>query len=513
MIERQIIIGMITSTDYLKRIQSIWNPLFIESATAKRIAGWCWEYFKKYDKAPGRKIESIYYAKLKRGKVPKDLFSEIEEDILPGLSEEYEKEGFNLEYLMDETETYFNERHLTLYSNNIQALVSQGELTQAAALACEFKMISTKSQDETELGDPSAEAKIDKAFEVSALGIIRFPGALGRFLNSHLVRGGLVALMGPEKRGKTFWLLEFAKRALKGGMNVAFFQAGDMTESQQIIRSCIYDARKSNLKKYCKEHFEPVLDCIKNQMNDCALEEREGDEGVFDELEEKEIRQISYEDLISAWKEHKSYKVCTHCDRHKYGRIGAVWIKKVPTVEPLTKEEAKKLNTKFFKRYKGRFKLSSHSNDTLTVEKIRAILTIWEKQDDFIPDVIVIDYADLLTTEHFMEERPKQNNIWKGLRRLSQEKGQPLVITATQADAASYESSVLKLKNFSEDKRKYAHVTAMWGLNQDPGGREKKIGLMRINELVIREGDFAADNKVTVLQNLRRGRPFIGSYW
>ena len=110
-----------------------------------------------------------------------------------------------------------------------------------------------------------------------------------------------------------------------------------------------------------------------------------------------------------------------------------------------------------------------------------------------------------------MEERHRQNKIWKQLRSLSQER-HCLVVTATQADAKSYESGLLHMKNFSEDKRKYGHVTAMYGLNQDKDGREKNIGLMRINEIVLREGDYNTSKTVTVLQNLRRGRPFLGSF-
>jgi len=126
--------------------------------------------------------------------------------------------------------------------------------------------------------------------------------------------------------------------------------------------------------------------------------------------------------------------------------------------------------------------------------------------------VIIIDYADLLVPEVKMDFRHQQNEIWKGLRSLSQEK-HALVVTATQADAKSYEADLLKLKNFSEDKRKYAHVTACYGLNQDKDDREKGMGIMRINEIVIREGEFSNRNEVKVLQNLRRGRPFLTSYF
>jgi len=86
------------------------------------------------------------------------------------------------------------------------------------------------------------------------------------------------------------------------------------------------------------------------------------------------------------------------------------------------------------------------------------------------------------------------------------------MVTATQADAASYRTGRLSLSNFSEDKRKCGHVTAMYGLNQDPGGREKKLGILRINELVVREGEFSVDNEVRVVQDLRIGRPYLESF-
>jgi hypothetical protein len=109
------------------------------------------------------------------------------------------------------------------------------------------------------------------------------------------------------------------------------------------------------------------------------------------------------------------------------------------------------------------------------------------------------------------EFRHRQDAIWKGLRGISQER-HALMVTATQADANSYKQSKLNLSNFSEDKRKFGHVTAMWGLNQDPGGREKQLGIMRINELVVREGLFNSQNDVVILQDLRSGRPFLESF-
>jgi hypothetical protein len=219
--------------------------------------------------------------------------------------------------------------------------------------------------------------------------------------------------------------------------------------------------------------------------------------------------------LIEAYEANLDYKPCSNCDDYDRFHLGAVWLVLVDTGDPLTVEEAQDAWGKFFIRGHRKFKLSCHPNDTLTVKQIEARCDAWKQEDGFIPDMICIDYADILTSEKEMEERPKQNKIWKGLRRLSQNKtfGMPLVVTATQADAYSYEKARLKMKNFSEDKRKFGHATCFLSLNQDPDGREKKIGILRIGILALREGDYNIQDEVTVLQNLRRGRPFIASYF
>lgn len=139
MIERKIIIGLITSTEYCQSIKRIWNPQLIESVSARRLAIWVWEYFSKYNKAPGKHIETIFYAKAKDAKLPKDVFEEIEQDILPSLSEEYTEGELNLEYLIEETEKHFNEQHLRRFTDDIQKQLSNGNAEEANKLVREFK--------------------------------------------------------------------------------------------------------------------------------------------------------------------------------------------------------------------------------------------------------------------------------------------------------------------------------------------------------------------------------------
>ena len=513
MIERQIIKGLIISTEYLQRLRSVWDVKLLESVTARRIAGWAWEYFEKYNKAPGGDIEGIYYSKLRENNLPKDIAEEIEQDILPRLSEDYSDNSLNLDYLLSQTLKYFRERQLKVHCESIQALLIGGDVDDAEKTACNYKTIKSASDTDLDLSVESSLERVDKAFETTKNVLIRFPKQLGTFLNNDLIRGGFVAFMASEKRGKTFMLLEMAVRGCKQGNKVAFFQAGDMTESEQLRRIGVYLARKSDLKKYSGVQWEPVRDCIFNQLNDCERDERECHFGVFEGNTTEFLRdELTLDDLIKAHNENKDYRSCSNCEEYDYKNWGCPWIRQVDTGDPLTKKDAIELFNSFFVKNRRRFRISSHANGTLTVPNIKAILSIWEKQDDFLPDIVVVDYADILAPESRMEFRHQQNEIWRGLRNISQER-HCLVITATQADANSFDRNRLRLSNFSEDKRKYGQVTAMWGLNQDKDDREKKIGILRINELVKREGDFSNASEVIVLQNLRRGRPFIGSYW
>jgi hypothetical protein len=137
---------------------------------------------------------------------------------------------------------------------------------------------------------------------------------------------------------------------------------------------------------------------------------------------------------------------------------------------------------------------------------------LWERQDGFVPDVVAVDYADILAPDKDTEKfdfRNQSNITWQRLRSLSQER-HCLVLTATQAAASAYGKETLAMSDFSEDKRKFAHVTSMFGLNRT--SREKALGIMRMNQLTLRDSFSDESNFVTVLQCLERGRPIIGSF-
>lgn len=515
-IERRIVTGLIVSTDYIKQIRQIWDESLLESSVAKYLSNWCIEYYDQYGQAPFRDIEGIYYEKLRNGKIRKDLAEEIEEDILPDLSSDYEKSGFNTDYLVRQTKDHLRARRMEKHNSNIIGLLDKGKTDEAEKLAMSYHPVAEQRAEEIDIRNRELlKERLHQAFNTTYDPVLKYPGALGELLNPHLVRGGLIGIMSIGKSGKTFMLLDMAMRAIRQGARVAFFQGGDMTEAQQLMRIGVYLTKRHYREDSIGQMYEPVKDCIWNQIDECNKKERECDFGIFNSRKEDHSDYVNWynkDNLVEAKKQYTDYSPCHNCEEWKHNNWGTAWLRQVNVESPLVYEEALEAYDKFLENNTGRFKLATYSNGTLSIPMIKAKLDLWEKEDDFLSDLILIDYADLLTSYNYTEFRHKQNDIWMGMRGLSQDR-HALVVSPTQADSKAYSQSTIRQQNFSEDRRKFDHVTFMMGLNRDPGGVEKQIGIMRVNELVARESYFDQVRQVKVLQNLRRGRPVVSSTW
>jgi hypothetical protein len=329
------------------------------------------------------------------------------------------------------------------------------------------------------------------------------PGALGKLLGP-VCREDFISIMAPEKRGKTFWLMEFAMRASRAKCNVAFFSVGDMSQKQMIRRMHSYNTKQSS--KQSGKVKTPVLDCEHNQRDTCDRRERTGRDPVMREV--RKGAQMAWERI--PLEEAPNHVPCTHCMKDEPKEYkGAVWHEYID-VDKLTWQHAFAQGKKFAESSRKHFKLSTHPNSSVNVRDIEAILDMWELVEGFIPDLILIDYADILAPENTkVEIRHQINDTWKAGRALSQ-KRHCAVIWATQADAASYEQKSIRESNFSEDKRKYSHVTKIITLNQTSD--EKRDGVMRVGQMFVREEDFDVSKHATVLQCLSIGRPYLGSY-
>lgn len=503
-----ILTGMIVSTEVLNQIHPIIDKKFFKSQYSRKIVQWCIDYFNTTGKAPGVHIEDIF--KDQSEKIT-DEESQAIGNILSKLSNEYERaDKFNSDYVVQEALKYFKLRNILNYSDTIQDLAESGRVEEADELLSKYNSVDLPSEC---CCDPLNDEKaVQEAFAQVGKPIMKFGGALGKMMNGDLCRESFVSLMGREKIGKTWNLLEFVIQGAKQRNNVAFFQAGDMSQNQQLVRFHTRISGISHKRKYCGTILIPVLDCLLNQTDECDKKDRACKFGIVHSLDELYKKTTNKEDKWRFFRSNHSegYLPCSICKTKRYFQ-GSIWWKIRKEVEPLDCRKAIANGNKFKKFMKGRrIKLATYSNGSLTVAKIQSVLETWISKENFIPDIIVIDYADLLDFPGIKDERDRINKTWMGLRSLSQDY-KCLVVTATQADADSYDKSSLGLKNFSNDKRKYAHVTSMYSLNQQPD--EKQRGIMRYGSLVVREDDFDIRDQVKVLQCFSIGKAHIASFY
>ena len=505
--------GMIISTRVLRDVQTVLDLRLFQSSYSKRIARWCLEYYKNHEKAPGVHIEDIFKQWMEAGGDAQDDEGQLIGRLLQRISDDYDRaNNFNEDYVLQVAEKFFQRLDLARLADDLQNLPED----EAIEILNSYRPKQIPSHSGISLlGDVRA---LRKAFEEDERPMMILPGALGEMVNGDLCRGSFISFMGREKIGKTWTLSEIGFWGAKSDLNVAFFQAGDMTENQQLRRAAIRVAGKSHKARYCGELLVPIYDCLWNQNDSCEKKDRACDLGLSVKVEAWSdiLPHIAgYEEKKRFWEENDDggYVPCDFCRRRETASWkGALWYRKHDTGPPLTWREGIKLNEKFLKRLRGReIKLATYPNDTLKPSMIMTQLDAWANWEGFVPDIVVIDYADILLPDDTrMEFRHQQNSVWKALRRISQEYS-CLVVTATQADAASYNQDTIDLSNFSEDKRKYSHVTSMYSLNQNYV--EKVAGIMRMATMITRDEDYNSHRQAKVLQCLQMGRPIIGSFF
>ena len=148
-------------------------------------------------------------------------------------------------------------------------------------------------------------------------------------------------------------------------------------------------------------------------------------------------------------------------------------------------------------------------SQSISVSELETHLMNLEQYEDFIPDVIVTDYADKFTADDKrLDYRNQLNAIWEAHKALAQ-KRHCLVITASQSNTARTEKNI-RQGDWADDIRKLALVDGAIALNQS--AEEKRDGVMRWTVIAKRLDAFDTMQEVVVLQQLKIGRPYLDSW-
>lgn len=356
-----------------------------------------------------------------------------------------------------------------------------------------------------EIGSRESYEILRKAYQEVEHPVFTLPARLGpiaEMMNSQFLPTGFISFMGPEKRGKSWWLQELALYSARQ-VPTLLIQCGDMSTEMVMRRLATRLLKRGYKERYCGEIYIPTLDCMRNRNNSCNKERRCNDVKPNTE----------YKTPAEFLSNNPDYIPCAECARcgDRAWKPTYWWTKRNP-VNPHTYEEAMQAIEKARNNWRGGLYVHEYPNDTLTISQLRSLM------DSYIVSgvnirTIFVDYMDIMAKQkgNSKEFRHFQNELWKSFRGFLQEYNL-LGIAATQANtsANSEDCTYIDMGQISEDKRKASHVTAMWGLNQTK--EEKQKGIMRINQVVVRDDDYDTRQQIAVLQSLATGQPMIASY-
>lgn len=467
-IEELITVSLILDSEYARRIQHKINLDHITSKHYKLISNWCLDYVAKYGKAPGRAIEEIYEVESHR--LQEDLQDQVL-SVLESLSDRYTDKTFNTEYIYNKSITYIDRQELLVRARNVIHYVEKDDIGNARNVIRGYNEIKQDVVSDGVFLNPENFYKVKEGL---GDGIFKLSGSMGKLIGD-LHRGWFGAFLAPMKKGKTFFLCDWAIEGFLQGLKVVLFS---LEMRDQDIDRRLFTALAAEPIEPCTLLI-PQFDCKKNQNGTCNRKERRSSVALYEPDDDGNGEKPDFDEADT------SYQVCNECRKDKELKRfyhPESWFEEVK-FKGITWDDVRP------DRRKGRLKVYNEKNfrrfcppiGTVPFSYIEETLIDLELTDGFVPDLVVVDYADLIES-NLKEYRHKIDDIWKKHARLAVEKD-CLVLTASQSNKEGFNTRSLHEGSAAEDVRKNAHVTVMLGINQSKKLQEREKGLLRVNLL------------------------------
>lgn len=441
--EQRIVTNLITSTEFCKLTKGVVHSYLLKSTYAKIVAGWCLEYYEQTETAPGLDIQDVYIRKRKELEDEEEV--ETISEFIQTLSNQWEDLQINnAKYEYELAKKYMKLRQLEQLREQLDVSITQGEPEQGEHALSKYKDIRETQISGVDLFND--DKKVQLAFEKTEEVLFSLQGDLGKVLGP-FCRGDFIAGLGGPKSTKSFHLYYIARRAAMLGFNVVIGN-WEMSENQYLRRAWqSLQGLPSKTKKVKLPYFEQMTD------REYSIQYREEQKDGID------------------------------------------------TVNVVKKQEYYKKHTKG-----GNVRILTFTSGVSTLSDMISEIDSMEYYENYKPDVIIFDYADIIASEIKGDKRHQIDDIWVKIRGLAQEKN-CLCATVSQVNSTAWGKDI-KGKDADENKKKAAHVTKMYAINSTPEEIEK--GVVRVQSLFQREGK-AYYGQVTVLQSLEIGRWYLDS--
>lgn len=353
----------------------------------------------------------------------------------------------NVKYAEQVATEFFQRRSLDRLSDGIKGKAGSGNIEGAQRLIAEYvkpELVHSKS-----ISLLTGVKQIQHAFRNDEEELFSLHGGMDKLVGGPLCRGELVAYMGAKKTGKTWWLIDNAVTALTRGQRVLYISL-EMTEAQMTRRFWQY-----------------MSGCSRFGENAPGSAFVDAGNGKWNLVQgERSTRKIDLSD-----------------------------------------EGIKAVQEKYLAMTEDNLKIRCYPTGQLTLQQLRSELKVLEVFEGFIPDVIVIDYADIMCLPPGKEMRHRLDTLWQGLKGITNEYN-ILIVTASQTTGRDVIAGRRDADegNVAEAASKLNHVNRMITINRN--NKDKRLGIYRLTCQTIRDGKECFDTLV-VCSCLEIGRPWM----
>lgn len=443
--ERMVLAGMVMDDVVCLTLSGVFKKGMFDNSWANEIATWCQQWAEHHKAAPKEAIDLRFAKWAETTTVKDDVKESVREFVGYTLNEHTALDSNAVTAAGIEL---FNQVVMSRELELAQVELQRGLVDDAQQRLDQLYPISLGGADYCDL-TTSYEPWVEAFSEDETKPLIQYPGDCGLFFADAFKRGELYSFMAPDKTGKSTYLIDATVRAIKQGRRVVFFDTGDSSRNEVIVRL----AKRITCKP----------DNFQNYRRDPRWDDGPG-EMVSDTIQTK----------------------------------------------PVSPQEAWQIVSRYSKK-QSRLRIFNDPADTVTVDEIESRLITFER-DGWIPDVIVIDYADILLMKG-SDSNEQIDRTWKSLRALTQSRN-VLGLTATQSNAAAYSKrgdAILTRQNFSGRKTKLAHVNGMIGINVTDDERSNHFA--RLNWVVRRRMRNREKKVVRIAGCYDSESPIIVSKW
>ena len=382
----------------------------------------------------------------------------------------------NVHYLMEQAEIHLKLRAAERYAERCIEAVKAFDADRLEMAQTEY--VSATADRSSSMVNFTSSGLRDRMFDSNrSEDLFGFGGYFGRMMKGRLGRDNLVAFAAQPKTGKTATLCRMAAEAMRSGNNVLFISVGDDDTPEIAARITSYESG-TNMEETGGRVLLPYFICADSISGACDGYE---DELMIPTPTKQVLEETPPEELV---KMHPDFTGCTAC-RNRPGYKPAIWWKWVD-IPTLTEEIANQTHSEISTCAEyGELKLDYYSARQLTVSMIDAKLE-YLKAGNWVPDVLVIDYADMLGIETRASQRWEGlQKVWEDLRGLAN-KWDNLIITATQGNREGAGVETQTRQTVAGTVASVDNCKMVIGINQTPA--EKAAGVLRYNFIAHRKG-------------------------